>query len=307
METSRSAKAYSTCLIKMLSFIDGVQYPKTSTFSCNQLAAITVEQVAAFLNKKAFGTPVPGPEDQPHTIRTSSLAFFKKAISQFMPLSMPWDDINLHRNPTRSTAVNEVISKVKKIEVRQEGVSSQARRALEWEEFYLLLALVRHLHANSSLCFFTAEFCLQWQIIGRIDDVMKLAKSPLLFNPRELSPLNIKLNWSKNIREERDCPTQIVFGAMDLRVYPLLNLAAWLEGGDNHGLLLFGSHRTNSIVSSLLDKIFSSELGKGSRAVGDSLHSQGCCILCSSLWHDDRLDLQPWSMEDEEATSGHLH
>ena len=139
----------------MMSFIDGVQYPKTSTFSRDQLAAITAEQVAAFLNKKAFGTPVPGPDDRPHAMRASSLAFFKKAISQFMPLrSMPWDDINLCGNPTRSTAVNEVISKVKKFEVRQEGVSSQARRALEWEEFYLLLVLVRHLHANGNLWLF---------------------------------------------------------------------------------------------------------------------------------------------------------
>ncbi len=152
MDSRSSTKAYSTCLIKMMSFIDGVQYPKTSTFSCDQVAAITAEQVAAFLNKKAFGTPVPDPDDHPHTMRASSLAFFKKAASQFMPLrSMPWDDINLCGNPTRSTAVNEVISKVKQFEVRQEGVSSQARHALEWEEFYLLLALVCHLHADGNL------------------------------------------------------------------------------------------------------------------------------------------------------------
>ena len=116
MDTPQSAKAYSTCLIEIMSFVDGVQYPKTSTFSRDQLAAITAEQVAAFLNKKAFGTPVPGPDDRPHVMRASSLAFFKKAVSQFMPLrSMPWDDINLRRNPTCFTAVNVVISKVKKI------------------------------------------------------------------------------------------------------------------------------------------------------------------------------------------------
>ena len=133
--------------------------------------------------------------------------------------------------------------------MRQEGVSSQAQRALEWEEFYLLLALVCHLHAGGNLCFLMAVLCLQWQIIGQIDDVMKLAKSTLLFNPCEPSTLNIKLNWSKNIlnwskniREERDCPMQIVFGAMDPLVCPLLNLAIWLEGGNSHGLLLFGSY-----------------------------------------------------------------
>ena len=114
MDAPQSNKAYLTCLIKMMSFIDGVQYPKTSTFFCDQHAAITAEQVAAFFNKKAFDTPVSGPEDCPHAMRAYSLAFFKKAISQFMSLcSMPWDDINLRGNPTCSTAANEVISKGK--------------------------------------------------------------------------------------------------------------------------------------------------------------------------------------------------
>ena len=127
MDTLQTAKAYTKCLIELMSFIDGVQYATNDSFSWDELAAITAEQVAAFVNKKAFGTPVPDPDDRPHVMRASSLASFKKAISQFMPLrSMPWDDINLHGNPTCSTAINEVISKVKKIEVRQEGVSSQA-------------------------------------------------------------------------------------------------------------------------------------------------------------------------------------
>ena len=67
---------------------------------------------------------------------------------------MQWDDINLQGNPTHSTAVIDVIAKVKKYEVRQEGVSSKARHALQWEEFYALLVLVHHLYATVDLCFF---------------------------------------------------------------------------------------------------------------------------------------------------------
>ncbi len=48
--------------------------------------------------------------------------------------------------------------------------------------------------------------------------------------------------------------------AMDPIVCPLLNIAMWLEGGDDYGLLLFGNHRTNRAVSSLLESIFNSEL-----------------------------------------------
>ena len=88
---------------------------------------------------------------------------------------------------------------------------------------------------------------------------MKLAKGSLLFNPREPSTLNVKMTWSKNIWEEQEAPTQILFGAMDPIVCPFLNLAAWLEGGEDYGSLLFGSHRTNRAVSSLLETIFNSE------------------------------------------------
>ena len=233
MNAHTTAKTYAKCLSELMSFIDGVHYDATASFTRDELLAITADQVAAYLNKKAYGTPSPSPDDRPHHMRAASLAYHKKAISQFMPLRiMAWDDINLRGNPTRSTAVNDVITRVKKYEVRQEGVSSKARRALEWEEFYSLLWLVRHLYATVDLWYYlTAVLCLQWQIIGRIDDVMKLGKGTLLFNTCEPAALSVKMNWSKNIREERDCPIQILFGAMDPLVCPLLNLAIWLEGG----------------------------------------------------------------------------
>ena len=112
----------------------------------------------------------------------------------------------------------------------------------------MLLVLIRHLYADSDLWFFLAAvFCLQWQIIGRIDDVMKLTKSMLLFNRCQPSILCVKMNWSKNISKEREPPMQILFGAMDPLICPLLNLAAWLEGGEDYGLLLFGSHCSNCL------------------------------------------------------------
>ena len=160
----------------------------------------------------------------------------------------------LHRRQWRNC-------KGKKFEVWQEGVSSQAHCPLEWEEFYLLLVLIRHLFADSDVWFFlTAVFCLQWQIIGRIDDVMKLAKSTVLFNRCQPSTLCVKMNWLKNISKKREPPMQILFGAMDPIVCPLLNIAMWLEGGEDYGLLLFGNHRSNRNVSSLLESIFNNVL-----------------------------------------------
>jgi hypothetical protein len=120
-----------------------------------------------------------------------------------MPLcTMQWDGIHLCGNPTGSTTINNVIPKVKKFEVRQEGIFlSQACHSLKWEEFYLLLMLIHHLFADSDVWFYLAAvFCLQWQIIGPVDNVTKLTKRPLLFNPLEPLALNIKMTWFKNIQ-----------------------------------------------------------------------------------------------------------
>ena len=96
MDVPNSSRSYATCLIGLLSFIDGVHYNTASTFSCEQLLAVMVDQVAAYLNNKAYGTPTPGPNDRPHQGRSNSLAFQKKVISHFMPLhTMQWDDIHL--------------------------------------------------------------------------------------------------------------------------------------------------------------------------------------------------------------------
>ena len=67
---------------------------------------------------------------------------------------MPWDNVNQQGIPTRSSAVNDVITKCTKYEVRQEGVSSKASRVLEWEKLYSLLVLARHLYAAVDTCFF---------------------------------------------------------------------------------------------------------------------------------------------------------
>jgi hypothetical protein len=44
-------------------------------------------------------------------------------------------------------------------------------------------------------------------------------------------PFSILCNvgWSKNVREERDCPDQVILGAMDAHYCMLLTLAIYLE------------------------------------------------------------------------------
>ena len=62
----------------------------------------------------------------------TSLCFYKKALSFFMLNKLlGWNVELMGGNPTKSVIVNEVINKVKKMEVYKQGKSSQARRALK--------------------------------------------------------------------------------------------------------------------------------------------------------------------------------
>jgi len=56
---------------------------------------------------------------------------------------MPWNAISGQGNPTRSIEVNTLIKKVKKKEVRKEGVSSKARRAVTHVEFRRMQSILR--------------------------------------------------------------------------------------------------------------------------------------------------------------------
>ncbi len=109
-----------------------------------------------------------------------------------------------------------------------------------------------------------AVLTFQWQLIGHINDVMKLGKSTLSFNPRYPYTLLCKMCWSKNIREERESPTQIIVPSMDPLICPLLNLAVFLELQAPSGTHLFGD-RSNRSVANILDNIFSSDFFTATR------------------------------------------
>ena len=69
---------------------------------------------------KVYGNPDPGIDDNPTEGRSTSLEFYKKALSFFMPNKlMPWNELANPPlgNPTRSVPVKELIKRVRKKEV----------------------------------------------------------------------------------------------------------------------------------------------------------------------------------------------
>ena len=104
--------------------------------------------------------------------------------------------------------MNNIITKVKKHEARGMGVSSSARRAVEWDEFISILTAARIVLRDKASIMLLALLTLQWQLIARVDDCLRLATTTILFNFRDPYTLWIRMCWSKNIRSERECPTQ---------------------------------------------------------------------------------------------------
>ena len=145
---------YYTEIAQFMSFLDGIEYPRNDNshvFPQERLLEITDLDVVSYFNFKAYHNANPSPSDQPIYCRSSTLEYKKKAISSFLPRqNMPWDDITQTGNPTRSRAVHHMIQKVKVHEVRGTGVQSNARRAVEWEEFVNILIAVREIYSESS-------------------------------------------------------------------------------------------------------------------------------------------------------------
>ena len=256
---------YRRLLVRLMWSITGINYADDHVFSQEELLNVTPDDIVAFFNLLVFGDKVPPPNAQPTGGRSNTLAFHKKAISHFMPRrGMQWDDVDMRGNPTRSTAVNNLLKAVKKAEVRHQGKASEARRHLEWTEFKNILELIATALPSGHMkqARFRAIITTQWHLCARINDVQKITVEN--FSANELLPrtLLIKMRWSKNIAEEREAPTQIILGSMDPHVCPLLALAAYLEcvlsaEGAGRSSFVFGNGRDgDTFARSILSRIF---------------------------------------------------
>ncbi len=232
-----------------MSFFDGTTYNADDIphFTQDHLLTIKDVDIVRFFNLRVYGKPEVKEGDKPK-LRSATVTYMKKAISHYMPrIAMNWDDINQIGNPTKSSAVNNMIRGIALHQVRGTGVKPSARRAFEWVEFVSVLLATRQLFSETITSTLLAVMTLQWQLIGRIDDVMKLATSTVLKHTLYPFALNIKMCWSKNIRTEQESPTQILFASMDPLICPLLHLGIFMETvGTQAGGFLFGQSNRNT-------------------------------------------------------------
>jgi len=231
---------YRVHIDSLMSSIHGEQYTRTQAYRKSELNAVTPNDVLRWMNTKVFGMPDPPLDANPVSARSSSLQFYKKSISFFMPNRLAaWSYTRNEGNPTRSTEINDLIKRVKRKEVRKQGVAPKCRRAIMESEFRVLH---RVLTTNRNECSLSttnpilkpfglpALLNFQFHLIARIDDTTQVLLSNL--RAHDSFPTNVlktRLNWSKNVHEERDAPWQMVLGCMDTVYCVLVSIALFLE------------------------------------------------------------------------------
>jgi hypothetical protein len=69
----------------------------------------------------------------------------------------------------------------------------------------------------------------QFHLIARVDDTTQLVLEHIRVHDNFPNCLKTRLNWSKNVNDERDAPSKIVLGSLNPVYRGLSSLALWLE------------------------------------------------------------------------------
>ena len=226
-----SARKYQATLVKVMSFLDDHHYDKDHEFTPEHLGQLKPADLMRWFNDQTFGDPLP-----PHShnlnpiVRCHSIMFWKKALSFFMPNRlMAWNQLNNVGNPTRSCELNDLIKFAKKKEARQQGAVLHARRSIKDAEYACVLELLKE--KDNILCKYgiPAMMNFQFHLIARIDCTTQVSLANLKEHDQFDFCLKTKLNWSKNVLEERDAPWQVMIPSMNHTRCVFLSTVIWLE------------------------------------------------------------------------------
>lgn len=264
----KNLSTYLKIFLKFMLFFNGNNYSSREEIEQEEMLKIMPQHIISFLNLHVYGNEVITQEMRPKK-RANTIEYWKKALSFYMlRRTRQWDSIVLQGNPTRSEDVNNFIKRVKKFEVRGEGIGSKARRELEWKEFLNVLRILKNdprLKKKKKKAL--AVLTLQWSLIGRIDDLLGLKIKNVSENLHVNGTLKFRVTNSKNIYNEAETFFQIVFPSSDAKVCPILHFSAYIEGLTKAEVesiqvnkFLFGRKKTEKIkyskFNSMLKKIF---------------------------------------------------
>ena len=224
-------ESYRQHLLPLMEHVHRKKFRKEHKFSQAELKAVNPKKIMEFVKLRVYDDADADPDVVPPVrYRSNTIKSWKKAWSWFMPNKLTnWDEVSKRGNPTCCVELNAMIGSMIKMEVARRGMPSKARRALTTDEYTLLICLMAGGDTFFGTCL-CAYFAFQVSMIARVDDSAKFRRPDLqIYAPYPEYAITAKLCWAKNCREERDAPTQIIFGAADWRYDVLSLLGAWLE------------------------------------------------------------------------------
>jgi len=231
-----STTRYKGTLDSLMSFVHGrevgSEYAWDHVYTIAELNSITPIDVKRWMCLKAYGSADPEDGANPTLCRSNSLKYWKKALSFFMPNRlMEWSTTREEGNPTRSVEVNALIKAVKRKEARKQGAESHTRRPMTEREFCVLHDVLKQGNVGNDIWRYgmAALINYQFHMIARIDDTTQVVLAHIRVHDFFPNVLKTKLNWSKNVEDERDAPWQIMLGSMNPVYCVMCSLALWLE------------------------------------------------------------------------------
>lgn len=204
-------------------------YEEEYEYSIDELLAIRPTTILRFLCLMAFGKEKPGKDDLPLFARADTLKGYKTALSHFMPNTQQWDEQHQIGNPTKSRDINKMIKHVSTLQTQGRGKESKADSPWEPREFALVVDMLGRMTNRDKSLIYPSMTLTQMSMIARIDDTVKWRVENFRIHPDVPHAYELRLPWSKNVKDERDAPWQIQFAANNWRLDPLLRLALYLE------------------------------------------------------------------------------
>jgi hypothetical protein len=166
-------------------------------------------------------------------MRAGSVDKLKCAISFYMPnRQVAWIE-GRGGNPTKHRTITELIKAIETKEARDQGVEANDKRPYSNAEFYKVLELFRRFRGpdrwshNNKYAMMTIW---SYHLAHRLDDSCHFhVLAPHGCHDFPFA-IKTKTKWSKNVRNAQQCPDQIILGASEWRMCPLIWLAVYMNG-----------------------------------------------------------------------------
>eukprot|EP00957_Ditylum_brightwellii_P183913 14008646-Ditylum_brightwellii.AAC.1 len=160
-----------------MSYLCKRTYSANKEFSTRELDCLKPHDIYQWLAMKAYGKAYPSPSNNPTEGCNTSLKYYKKALSYFMPnCRMVRNELTMAGNPIRSEDANDLIGAVILKEVWKQGKPSQANKAFERPEVEQAMQIFLSFSDFLKRRKYTAIFKFQIHFVVHLDDTCHVKK-----------------------------------------------------------------------------------------------------------------------------------